>query len=64
MECPSHTFKSKYKFTIEFEFKIWNSKKNKKGKNRIKEKKKKGGLASWVGGVILAHLAHLSAWPD
>jgi hypothetical protein len=42
MECPSHTFKFKYKFTIEFEFKIWNSKKMiNKRENRIKKKRKK-----------------------
>jgi hypothetical protein len=42
MECPSHTFKFKYKFTIEFEFKIWNSKKMiNKRENRIKKKGKR-----------------------
>jgi hypothetical protein len=35
-----------------------------KTENKIKRKRKRGGLATWARGVILAHLTHSSARPD
>jgi hypothetical protein len=54
MECPSHTFKSKYKFTTKFEFKIWTQ-----FKKQNKEKEKGSSPLHGPDLLLAAHFSGL-----